>query len=105
MTTAVELEDAVSATVGTGDATRDLQIARAAIMSAYDYAPSAPVAILREAAIRTAGWLRDVSPGFSSATLDGDSAEYRQAHGSALRSSGAQALLSLYRVRRARGGF
>ena len=105
MTTAVEIQAEVAAEVGTGDATRDAQLAAAAVLACFDYAPGAPVPLLREASIRCAGWLRDAHPGHASVSLDGDSVEYRPAHGSALRNSGAQALLSTYRARRARGGF
>ena len=105
MTTAAELETAVTASVASGDAVRDSQIARAAILMAFSYAPGSPADVLEEASIRTAGWLRDVDPGFSSVSLDGDNVEFRPAHGSALRNSGAQALLSPWRQRRARGGF
>ena len=105
MTTAAELETAVTASVSSGDAVRDAQIAKAAILQAFHYAPATPANVLEEACIRTAGWLRDVDPGFASVSLDGDNVEYRPAHGSALRNSGAQALLSPWRVRRARGGF
>ena len=41
----------------------------------------------------------------SSIALDGDSTEFRPAAASALRGSGAQAMLSTWRVRRAVGGF
>ena len=105
MTTAAELETAVTASVASGDAVRDARVAKAAILQAFHYSPAAPADVLLEAAIRTAGWLRDVDPAFASVSLDGDNVEYRQPNGSALRNSGAQALLSPWRVRRARGGF
>lgn len=99
------LKAKVAATVGTGDDTRDGELAELAVDQALAYAPEAPASAVREAAIRTAGWLRDVAPGLASTSIDGDSVEYRPAHGSALRGSGGMALLTTYRRRRARGGF
>ena len=105
MTTATELQDRVAAVTATGDPVRDGELAEAAVIACYSYAPLAPAVTLREAAIRMAGWLRDVSPGHEAVTLAGDAAQYRPAHGSALRNSGAMALLSVHRRRRAPGGF
>lgn len=95
----------VTARVASGDATRDTELATVAAALVDRYAPDAPVSVANEAAVRCAGWLRDSEPAFESVSLDGDSVSYRPPHGSPLRASGAQAMLSPYRVRRARAGF
>ena len=95
----------VAAVTASGDDERDRELAELAVEACNAYAPAAPVSAVREAAVRMAGWLRDVSPGHEAVTLDGDAVQHRMSHGSALRNSGAQALLSVYRVRRAPGGF
>lgn len=78
-----------------------LQLARTAIDICANYASQAPYRALVEAAIRTAGWLRDADPGIASRSVtDGTDTEPRPALSGALRGSGAQALLSPYRVRR-----
>ena len=105
MTTAVELQTRVAAVTASGDPARDVELAEVAVLACYDYAPAAPAVTLREAAIRMAGWLRDVEPGHEAVTLDGDQVQSRPSHGSALRNSGAMALLSPHRRRRAPGGF
>ena len=66
------------------------------------YAPKAPEAVQNEAVIRTAGWL-DEQPrgGVRSETIGDETFEYAPAMVSALRHSGAMALLSPWKVRRA----
>ena len=66
------------------------------------FAPDAPVAIQNEAAIRTAGWLSE-SPASGARREDiGDiSTTFSPAATGALRSSGAMALLSTWKERRA----
>ena len=67
------------------------------------YAPDAPDAISNEAAIRLAGYLCGTvqSGWFTSIDVGGVTAEYQPNHGLAFRNSGAQALLSPWRVRKA----
>lgn len=66
------------------------------------YAPKAPEAVQNEAVIRTAGWLSEQPPaGVRSESLGDETYEYAPAMVSALRHSGAMALLSPWRVRRA----
>ena len=78
-----------------------LQLARSAIDICHHYASASPYRILIEASIRTAGWMRDADPGVASRSVtDGTDVEPRPALSGALRGSGAQALLSPYRVRR-----
>ena len=78
-----------------------LQIARASLDICNNYAGSAPYRILVEASIRCAGWLRDSDPGIAErSVVDGTDVAPRPALTGALRGSGAQAILSPYRVRR-----
>ena len=78
-----------------------LQLARSAIDICHHYASAAPYRVLIEAAIRAAGWLRDSDPGVAERDVtDGTNVVSRPAISGALRGSGAQALLSPYRVRR-----
>lgn len=84
-----------------------LNTADTAVTLADDYAPAAPVGVRQEAAIRTAGWLRDVDPAAAQRShSDGgeggdDAVTFRPAAAGALRASGGMALLTRYRVRRA----
>ena len=86
---------------GNVTATRLLAVASALVTR---YAPDAPDAIANEGAIRTAGYLSADSPELRTLRKltvgDGLDIEPR-AVGSALRLSGAAALLSSWRVRRA----
>ena len=90
-----------------GATDRMLAIAEAAVCDVYQYAPSAPLAILREASIRFAGWMAGSRPhATSSTTKDPGGTEISLTfHGAAtangLRASGASSMLSRYRVRRA----
>ena len=66
------------------------------------YAPEAPEAIRDEATIRTAGWLAEQPAGAVRSESVGDiSTAFAPAMTSALRHSGAMALLSPWKVRRA----
>ena len=66
------------------------------------YAPSAPQAVQNEAVIRCAGWLHQQPKGsVRSESVGPLSAAYATADKSALRSSGAAALLTVWKVRRA----
>lgn len=78
-----------------------LQIARSALDICAHYASAAPFRVLIEAAVRCAGWMRDSDPGVASRSVaDGTDVVPRAAVTGALRGSGAQAMLSAYRVRR-----
>lgn len=65
------------------------------------YAPDAPNAVSNEAAIRTAGWLAEAPAGGQTSETTGDlSTRYAAASQSALRHSGAMALLTIWKLRR-----
>ena len=95
--TAQELADETAADLAR--ATRVLPVASQLVV---DYAPDAPTAVLNEAVIRFAGYLlasdygtvRDESIGPMSVT-------YQMNHAPAFRNSGAAALLTRYKRRRA----
>lgn len=111
---AVDVDDCPSAgylTAGELCATTgglDLDRARALLVVATElvneYAPSAPDSVKREAAIRVCGYLTDRKPGIRRESQSvGDwsrSATYEMSTG-ALRASGAMALLSPFKIRRA----
>ena len=85
--------------VDTATATRLLAVATALVER---YAPDAPDAISNEAAIRSAGWLADQPSAAIRSETEGDiSTDYSPSQMSALRHSGAMALLSPWKVRRA----
>ena len=66
------------------------------------YAPDAPDAVADEAAIRCAGYLaQQPSDARRSTTVGGVSSSWAATHTSALRHSGAMALLSPFKIRRA----
>ena len=65
------------------------------------HAPAAPDAVANEAALRCAGWLKDQpSSSVRSRSVGPLSADYSPSMTSALRHSGAMALLSPWKVRR-----
>ena len=68
------------------------------------YAPGAPQAVKNEAAVRIIGWLKD-QPAFAlrrTENEEGHEVEYQTAQNmSALRHSGAMALLTSWKIRRA----
>ena len=91
-----------------GATVRYSRVAEAAIVACYDYAPSAPISLLREASIRLAGWILGTRPhasGSRSEDPSGTSLQLeftnKQATANGMRSSGASALLSRFVVRRA----
>ena len=65
------------------------------------YAPDAPDAVHNEAVIRAAGWLSERPYATSGETIGQLSDTFAPGQHSALRHSGAMALLSPYKVRRA----
>ena len=95
--TAAELAEAIG--VDSNTAARLLAVASALVER---YAPEAPEAISNEAAIRSAGWLADQPSAAIRSETEGDiSTDYAPSQMSALRHSGAMALLSPWKVRRA----
>ena len=87
--------------------TTEMEIAGAAVIFVNDVAPNAPEAIMREAAIRLAGWLYGNRPHVAEHEItdpSGTSIKLRfnnsAATANGFRSSGASALLSRYVVRR-----
>ena len=94
--TAAELGAAIG--VDSNTATRLLAVASALVER---YAPEAPEAISNEGAIRSAGWLADQPSAAIRSETEGDiSTDYAPSQMSALRHSGAMALLSPWKVRR-----
>ena len=66
------------------------------------FAPAAPDPISKEAAIRCAGWLAEQPSAAVRSESTGDIATaYAPTHTSALRHSGAMAILSAWKIRRA----
>ena len=86
---------------------RLLAIAEAAVCEVYHYAPAAPLALLRESSIRYAGWVAGSRPHVTASTTKDPSGveialEFqRAATANGFRASGASAMLSRYKVRRA----
>ena len=65
------------------------------------YAPNAPPSVQDEAVIRTSGWLvQQPMDARRSTTVGGVSSSWAVTHTSALRHSGAMALLSSWKIRR-----
>ena len=94
--TATELAEAI----GT-DATTATRLLAVATELATRYAPAAPTAIANEAVIRTAGWLAEQPSASITSETEGDiRTSYAVTMLSALRHSGAMALLSPWKVRR-----
>ena len=87
------------------------RVVRAAMLSCFCYAPVAPDEVLLEASARLAGWLLGTRP-HAKSTVSLDPSGTRldmeftnsQATPNGLRASGASALLSPFKVRRAIGG-
>ena len=95
--TSAELAEAVG--VDSATATRLLAVASALVQR---FADGAPAEISNEAAIRTAGWLAEQPSAAIRSATEGDiSTSYMPTHTSALRHSGAMALLSPWKIRRA----
>ncbi len=94
--TAAELAEAVG--VDSATAIRLLAVATALVER---YAPDAEASISNEAAIRTAGWLAEQPSAAIRSETEGDvTTSYAPTMMSALRHSGAMALLSPFKVRR-----
>ena len=95
--TAAELAAALGSDTAT--ATRLLAVATALVNR---YAPDAPVAIANEAVIRCAGWLYEApSSGARMESIGDVRTSFSPGATGALRSSGAMALLSPWKIRRA----
>ena len=95
--TATALAEAIG--VDSATATRLLAVATALVER---YALEAPDAISNEAVIRTAGWLSEQPAAAIRSETEGDIiTSYAPTHTSALRHSGAMALLSPWKARRA----
>ena len=98
VTTAVDLATAL----GVDDAAR-LHVVCTALVDRY--APGAPDDVKSEALVRAAGWLHGHTPAASAvgSVKAGEDVDvrFRNPAASALRASGAAALLSTWRVRRA----
>ena len=95
--TSAELAEAVG--VDSATATRLLAVASALVTR---HAPAAPDAISNEAVIRTAGWLAEQPSAAITSETEGDiRTSYAPSMQSALRHSGAMALLSPWKIRRA----
>ena len=84
------------------DSTRAARLLAVATALVVRYAPDAPNAIANEAVIRCAGWLAQAPAGGQRMESVGDiSTAYTPASTGALRHSGAMALLSSWKIRRA----
>ena len=95
--TAAQLAEAVG--LDSATAARLLAVASALVTR---FAPDAPDAIANEGAIRTAGWLAEQPAAAIRAETEADiSTSYAPSMQSALRHSGAMALLSPWKIRRA----
>ena len=97
----------VARQTGTADPVTKTEIAGAAVAFCYDIAPGAPESVLREAAVRLAGWLIDNRPSVVSQTFkDQSGSEFTMqfsngaATANGFRASGASAFLARYVVRR-----
>ena len=95
--TPAELAEAVG--VDSVTAARLLAVAKPTVER---YAPAAPAALLNEAAIRLSAWIREApASGARSESIGDISTTYSPMATGALRASGAMALLSPWKVRRA----
>lgn len=84
------------------DATRAGHLLAASWALVHRHAPAAPVSLLREATIRTAGYLSEQPTTAIRSESTGDiSTSYAASNMSALRHSGAMALLTSWKIRRA----
>ena len=91
----------LAAILGVDNTTAE-RLSEVATLLVERYAPAAPRTVLREAVIRCAGWLHESPAGGVRSESTGDiRTSYSPAMTSALRSSGAMALLSPWKVRRA----
>ena len=84
------------------DETRAGTLLEMALARAGQYAPTAPAAVSNEAVIRFAGYMNEANFGaLRDENVGPLSATYQSSHANAWRNSGAAALLSPWRVRRA----
>ena len=92
--------EAFSAAIGV-DAETGSRLLEVATELVDRYAPAAPNAVSNEAAIRTAGWLAEApAAGQTGETVGDVGTRYAATSQSALRHSGAMALLTIWKVRR-----
>ena len=92
----------LGAAIGEDDDTVTARLGATASALVERYAPDAPAAIKCEAVIRSAGWLREAPAYGARMESEGDiSTTYTPSATGALRASGAMALLSPWKVRRA----
>ena len=85
--------------INSAEATRFLAVSSALV---HRYAPDAPDPVSNEAVIRCSGWLNEQPHAAVRSEAIGDiSTAYAPTHTSALRHSGAMALLSPWKIRRA----
>ena len=84
------------------DSTTALRLLEVSTALVELYAPAAPEAVQNEAAIRCAGWLYEQPAAAITRESEGEiSSSFAVASMSALRNSGAMALLSVWKERRA----
>ena len=87
------------------------RLIRLAMITALEYAPAAPLEVLRESTVRIAGWLAGVPAHVTMKDVkspDGTNLQHdfaAQGSANALRKSGAAPLLAPYRALRAFEGF
>ena len=94
-------QTSLAAALGVNQALAD-RLHPVAVALVERWAPAAPEAIQNEATIRCAGWLADTPPASLQSEQYGDvSVTWATGQLSALRHSGAMALLSPWKVRRA----
>ena len=94
--------DCLKAAIGEDDDETAKRLGSTAGALVERYAPDAPQAIKNEAVIRAAGYLREQPAAAARSESTGDiSTVFAATHTSALRHSGAMALLSPWKVRRA----
>lgn len=92
----------LGAALGEGDDTVTARLGATASALVERYAPDAPEPIRCEAVIRCAGWLREAPASGARMETTGDlSTTYTPNATGALRASGAMALLSPWKIRRA----
>ena len=85
-----------------GETTRATRLLAMATERVETYAPNAPEPMQNEAVIRYAGYFAQSDFGAVRSEEVGDrSVEYNMNHAAAFRNSGAEALLSRYKIRRA----
>ena len=92
----------LAAAIGVTDEDTLDRLGAAAAALVERYAPDAPIAIKNEAVVRAAGWLAQQPAASVRSESVGDiRTSYMPTHSGALRHSGAMALLSPWKIRRA----